>query len=330
MGEWDNREYNLSSTRPTYLIIDSHTALWIWFPIGPTGARTLLIFLTALIVYVLRVAQWHVGNRQTQTRAETFKKYSLRKSSLFTLIFYSFSAWLYSEIYIWSRSSESKLGFTDAGRAHERLKLNERPLYLRYLFMVLAFAQTILHLKDDYDSIDVPALRPRTDRQDKDVASTTPLRNSPKPRLVLLKNMPNILTTSGIISVVSFIVGSFVYLLGPRIIIWDYYYSFSRSFISLSKTSRPTGLAPFIPLCLGFITEGSLLVLLWQFVNRAFDLYIAQEPLKNTKPITSESKDPNGTLLNGLKSKKDAVKVFQTSMYMSVMLIFSRPSHFGS
>jgi nucleoporin NDC1 len=59
----------------------------------------------------------------------------------------------------------------------------------------------------------------------------------------------------------------------------------------------------------GFLVEGTLLVALWQFVNTAFDLYIAQEPLKSNQPITSESKDPNGTLLNGLKSKKEAVKV---------------------
>jgi nucleoporin NDC1 len=60
-----------------------------------------------------------------------------------------------------------------------------------------------------------------------------------------------------------------------------------------------------------FLVEGTLLVVLWEFINKAFDLYIAQEPLKNDQPITSDSKDPNGTLLNGIKSKKDANKVSQ-------------------
>jgi hypothetical protein len=145
---------------------NSHAALWLWFPLGPTGIRTLLIFLPALIIYVLRVAQWHVGERQTATRAETSQKYFFRKTTFLTLVFYAFSAWLYGEVYIWSRPSESKLGFTDLGRAHDRLKLNERPFYLRYLFLVLAAAQTTLHLWDDYDSIEVPAMKPRKERED--------------------------------------------------------------------------------------------------------------------------------------------------------------------
>ncbi|KAF2025464.1 hypothetical protein EK21DRAFT_76374 [Setomelanomma holmii] len=287
MGEWDN-------------------PLWLWFPIGPTGIRTLLIFLPALVVYVLRVAQWHVGERQTLTRAETFQKYFLRKSTFLTLVFYAFSAWLYGEVYIWSRTSASKLGLTDIGRAHERLKLNERPLFLRFLFLVLAVAQTGFHLWDDYDSIDVPAMKPK--KGSDDTASAVPVRSTPNPRHLLAKKFPSMVATSGTLSAASLVVGALFYFVGPRHLIWNYYYSFSRYFISLSKTSKPTGLAPFMPLVFGFLAEGTLLVLLWQFVNRAFDLYIAQEPLKNDKPITGDSTDPNGTLLNGLKSKKEAVR----------------------
>ncbi|KAH7084796.1 nucleoporin protein Ndc1-Nup [Paraphoma chrysanthemicola] len=287
MGEWDN-------------------PLWLWFPIGPTGIRTLLLFLPALVIYVLRVAQWHVGQRQTLTRAETFNKYFSRKSTLLTLVFYAFSAWLYGEVYIWSRTSASKLGFTDIGRAHERLKLNERPLFLRFLFLVLAVVQTGFHLWDDYDSIDVPAMKPKKSADDATVAS--PVRRTSKPRQILFAKLPSMVATSGTLSVTSLLVGTIFYFIGPRSLIWDYYYSFNRYFISLSKTSRPTGLAPFMPLVFGFAAEGTMLVLLWQFVNRAFDLYIAQEPLKNDQPITADSKDPNGTLLNGLKSKKDAVR----------------------
>lgn len=106
--------------------------------------------------------------------------------------------------------------------------------------------------------------------------------------------------------------GTSMYFFILRNVIWDSYYSFSRTFISLSKMSRPTGVAPFLPLVWGFVVEGTLLMVLWHFVNQAFDLYIAQEPLKNNQPITNDSKDPNGTLLNGLKSKKDAVKVRQS------------------
>jgi nucleoporin NDC1 len=286
---------------------DTRKALWLWFPVGPTGIRTLLVFLPALIIYVLRVAQWHVGQRQTQTRAETAQKYLFRKSTVLTLAFYAFSAWLYGEVYIWSRPSESKLGFTDTGRAYERLKLNERPLYLRMLFLVLAVVQTTAHLCNDYDSIRVPAMKPKKDRDD--TATVVPARGAPKPRQVLFTKLPSILAASASLTTGAWLLGTIFYFTGPRHLIWDYYYSFSRWVISLSKASKPTGVAPFLPLVFGFLVEGTLLVTLWQFVNKAFDLYIAQEPLKNDQPITNDSKDPNGTLLNGLKSKKETVKV---------------------
>lgn len=256
---------------------------------------------------MLRVAQWHVGERQTQTQAETFRKYFLRKSTLLTLAFYAFSAWLYSEVYIWSRTGKDKLNLTEYGRAHERLKLNERPLYLRYLFFVLAIAQSGIHLWRDYDKIEVPAMKPKKERED--ASATVPARRAPNPRQVLAVQFLGMAQRSIILSIAVTVGGVFLYFAGPRYVIWDYYYSFSKYFVSLSKTSKPTGLAPFLPLCAMFAVEAALLVLLWEFVNKAFDLYIAQEPLKNDQPITADSKDPNGTLLNGLKSKKEAVKV---------------------
>ncbi|KAH8701480.1 nucleoporin protein Ndc1-Nup [Phaeosphaeriaceae sp. PMI808] len=281
---------------------DWSDALWLWFPLGPTGIRTLLFFLPALIIYVLRVAQWHVGVRQTTTPIETFQKYFLRKSTFLTLAFYTFSAWLYGEVCIWSHPATDKLGFTDIGRGHERVKLNERLLFYRFLFFGLAVSQTAVHLWDDYDSIYVPAMKPK--KSGDDTEATVP--GSVRPMQVLTTKFPAILATAGSISAFTFVIGSLVYFIGPRHLVWDYYYAFSRSFISLSKTSKPTGVAPFLPLAWAFMKEGTLLVCLWQFVNRAFDLYIAQEPYKNNQPITSDSKDPNGTLLNGLRSKKQA------------------------
>ncbi|KAL1597504.1 hypothetical protein SLS59_007536 [Nothophoma quercina] len=266
----------------------------------------LLLFIPALTIYLLRIAQWHVGPRQTLTRAETFQKYFLRKNTVLTLAFYAFSAWLYNEIYTWSRTGKDKLNFTELGRAHERLKLNERPLYLRFLFFVLAVAQTGVHLWRDYDRIDVPAMQPK--KLGDDATAEMALKRGPKPRVMLAKKLRSMFLTSATLSLFVAVAGTTLYFVGPRHLIWEYYYSLSRQFISLSKTSRPTGLAPFAPLVARFVVEGTLLVLLWEFVNKAFDLYIAQEPLKNNKPITSDSKDPNGTLMNGLKSKKEAVK----------------------
>lgn len=288
------------------LPLTRHAVLWIWLPFGPTGIRTLLLFIPALTIYLLRIAQWHVGQRQTLTRAETFQKYFLRKNTILTLAFYAFSAWLYSEVYTWSRTEKDKLNLTELGRAHERLKLNERPVYLRFLFFTLAVAQTGVHLWKDYDRIDVPAMQPK---KREDATAETPVIRGPKPRMVLAKQLQPMFVTSATLAIFVTFVGTVFYFVGVRHLLWEYYYNFSRYFISLSKTSKPTGVAPFAPLVAKFVVEGTLLVLLWEFVNKAFDLYIAQEPLKNNTPITSDSKDPNGTLLNGLKSNKEANKV---------------------
>ncbi|EMD68385.1 hypothetical protein COCSADRAFT_196339 [Bipolaris sorokiniana ND90Pr] len=284
MGEWAN-------------------PLWSFFPLGLTGIRTLLLFLSALSVYVLRVSQWHVGPRQTPTQAQTFTKYFFRLSTVVTLLAYAFSAMIFVETYIWSRGPKDRLAFIEAGRMHERFRLNERPLYLRYCFYLLAAAQSVVHLWRDYDKIDVPAMKPKKDRGD-----AAPARRASKPRHVLIKEFKGMATKSSSLVATIAVVGFIVYFPITRNLIWSYYYSLGRYLWSLSKTSTPTGLAPFLPLCLMFITEGTLLVLLWEFVNKTFDVYIAQEPLKNDNPITNDSKDPNGSLLNGLKSKKDTVK----------------------
>lgn len=55
---------------------------------------------------------------------------------------------------------------------------------------------------------------------------------------------------------------------------------------------------------------GSLLVVCWQCANLFFSVFIGKEPLKRGQPLTDEAKDPNGSLLTGLKAKKPAVKTF--------------------
>ena len=305
MGEWDNCKW--WSGQGSAAHANSYPVLWLWFPLGLTGIRTLLIFLSALAIYVLRVSQWHVGQRQTETRIETFRKYFFRLSTLVTLFAYGFSAMIFVETYIWSRGPKDRLNFIEAGRMHERFRLNERPLYLRSLFYLLAAAQSGVHLWKDYDSIDVPAMKPKKERGD--ATGSAPARRAPKPRHVLAKQFKGMAFQSSSLTAIIAVVGCLLYFTLARHVIWGYYYNVGRYLWSLSKTSTPTGLAPFLPLCFMFLTEGTLLVVLWEFVNKTFDVYMAQEPLKNDQPITNDSKDPNGSLLQGLKSKKDTVKV---------------------
>ncbi|KAI8934382.1 hypothetical protein NX059_009118 [Plenodomus lindquistii] len=274
---------------------------WMFTPFGYTGLRTLILFIPALTIYVLRVAQWHVGTRHTVNPAATVYKYLFRSATIFTPAFYVFSSWIFVEAYLWSRAPGHKLGTTELGREYERIKLNERRVYLHWAFFVLALAQAGVHLWKDYDKIDIPALKP-------DNAAAAATKKSPKPYMVLFRGFPSIAAKAASLAGASWVAASASYFLVVRRPLWAIWYPIARNLWSLAKTSKPTGLSPYAPLVIQIITEGFLLVLMWEVVNKAFDLYIAQEPLKNDKPITDDSKDPNGTLLNGLKSKKDAVK----------------------
>jgi nucleoporin NDC1 len=44
--------------------------------------------------------------------------------------------------------------------------------------------------------------------------------------------------------------------------------------------------------------------------NLLFSSFLGQPPLKKGRPLTDEAKDPNGSLINGLKAKKELVKAF--------------------
>ncbi|KAF2872410.1 nucleoporin protein Ndc1-Nup [Massariosphaeria phaeospora] len=290
MGEWNN-------------FLD----IWSWFPIGPAGIRTLLLFIPALAIYILRVAQWHVGQRNTENPFNSFKKYFFRKSTFSTIAFYTISAWFYSEVYVWTRSSRAQLQYTDNGKHYDRIKLNERPLYFRFMFIALAIAQATVHLWKDYDKINVPGLKPKKERKEESPATESAARSVKLSRELVQKVIP-VGAQIGIVVSVTLLAGTAVYFAVLRNYIWDWHYGFAKRLVSLSRTSKPTGLVPYLPLVGMFLVQGTLLTTLWEFANKTFDLYVSQEPLKKDNPITNDSKDPNGSLLNGLKSKKDDVK----------------------
>lgn len=80
---------------------------------------------------------------------------------------------------------------------------------------------------------------------------------------------------------------------------------------SISRTDEPGVLPPYHwTLLARSFFSGVLLLFLWDFANSAFNIFVAQEPLKKSQPLTNEAPDPNGSLLNGLKSNKQLAKAF--------------------
>ena len=94
----------------------SNPGLWSWFPLGFAGIRTLLLFVAALVVFVLRVGQLHLGARTTASPFQTFRRKLYSYDTIRTLGWYTLSACLFSEVYMWSASVDANLGWISAGK----------------------------------------------------------------------------------------------------------------------------------------------------------------------------------------------------------------------
>ena len=114
------------------------------------------------------------------------------------------------------------------------------------------------------------------------------------------------------VSGITTLLGPFIYTLTIRQWLWKFHLTFAKLFWNLSRANaRATGLPPCNPylmlksFCLGF-----LLLSLWMATSIVFSLLLNQEPVKKGMPLSNGSKDPNGTLLTGLRAKRDVVKTF--------------------
>lgn len=72
----------------------------------------------------------------------------------------------------------------------------------------------------------------------------------------------------------------------------------------------PEGLLDMSVRCL---FEAFLLLFLWNNVNNTFNFFLSKEPLKKGQPLTNDSKDPNLSLVQGLRSKKELPRVSDSS-----------------
>lgn len=99
------------------MVANETVGFWSWFPLGPAAAtRTLLLFISSLSVFILRVAQMHFGSRTTTSAFETFWQYCLSRNALQTLFWYLLSAFMFVEVYIFSTSQSANLAWIDPGR----------------------------------------------------------------------------------------------------------------------------------------------------------------------------------------------------------------------
>ena len=276
--------------------------LWSWFPIGPTGFRTLFLAVCGLSIIVLRIAQYHVGIRTSTSAFQTFAQNALKLPTLEAIVTYAFSAYLFSQIYLWSMPNDSGLEWVSY-LSGDRPRLNEKPIFLTTHLVTLGLEQALYHLFKDNDRLALGVAKPQgqAKKQNGDGANQIALFRA---------KLPELLQNSLFHSAIGLAVSMGVYPMLLRQPAWRTSLMLFRPFYNLPKTNLTPSTLPFtLWVLLRCLLTGFLIVFVWSAGNAAFSIFLVKEPLKSGKPLTSDSKDPNGSLLNGLKSKKLSIKV---------------------
>ncbi|OTA53713.1 nucleoporin protein Ndc1-Nup [Hypoxylon sp. EC38] len=276
--------------------------VWPWFPLGLAGIRTVGIFISILPIIVLRIAHSHIGIRTSNSPFETLRHYAISFATIETIVTFAISAWLFSQIYLLSTPADANLGWITY-YSGDRARLNERALFYTVDLIILGIVQGVLHISLDYDRMLLGTVKPRPEGE----ANTQATGGWEK----LGEWTPVLIVRAGMLSIGVGLTNYIVLYHFVRNFAWGWALSFFRLFYNLPKSNIPPSQAPWSIWMLGrSMWAGFLLCLLWYFGDIAFRLQLGRAPLKNNQPLSAESKDPNGSLLNGLKSKKPRIAAF--------------------
>lgn len=330
----------------------ANPVLWAWFPLGPAGLRAITLSILCLLLLVLRIAQYHFGARPTPSPFASFVSLTLGRWKLQaaeTLASYAFAGWLFSVVYLSSAGGsggDSSIA-RDSGRidgsntlawvkhfSQERSRLNERPIFLTCHLVLLGLLQGLRHLARDADRLSLTAVVPPerqqgTGKNGPGSSTTRALAGAANPAVtgpgsasvfrVLAASSPRFLHRAILDSLVGLAWGVIWYRVALRNVVWAWTAWLLRPFYGLPKAGAggnlpPSSGPPFsVPMLARALWSGFLLTLLWTTCDACFALFMARDPLKGGKELTAESKDPNGSLLNGLKSRKLNIKVSRDS-----------------
>lgn len=287
----------------------------------------------------------HVGERTSTSPAETLYMQLAGArgigNTIHTIAWYLWAGWFFGEIYIWTRSERAELAMVDPGGPYERPRLNENPIFLRCLFFVAGLLQAVRHLWNDSDLVSIPVANGEEVLEKNQLAALLGQPPSVMGRLPqslrrvterfgdIVKGAIN--TTIYVVFVTLF--AYYFPVLGVRHAVWGWTYTIARIFFDqLSPDAAPSGISHFWRLFWQTLSAPMILMALWEISNSVFDSLAAQEPLRKGEPLTSEikdgrgvvlhrSKDPNASLISGLKMKKEIPKSFA---FWELFLICSR------
>ncbi|KAK8861823.1 nucleoporin protein Ndc1-Nup [Apiospora arundinis] len=290
------------------LTLSSWTSvIWSWFPLGIAGLRTLAIFGSALFIVILRIAHPHIGLRTSNSGFHTFRQYALTFETCENVLTYAISAFTFSQVYLYSVGEHAGLQWITyhSGRA----RLNERALFYTVSLTLLGVFEGVMHSALDYDRLLLGSVRAKTEEEENGTAKQA---SKEDPFEKLVKVAPRLVMRAATNSIGVCLANYLtLYSLFFRRTAWWWTMTFFRPLYNLPKTNIPPPSGPWsVWMLFRSVLAGFLLCLLWNFGNATLTLRLAKEPLKNGQPLTAESKDPNGSLLNGLKAKKPRNQAF--------------------
>ncbi|KAK0938415.1 hypothetical protein LTR29_010055 [Friedmanniomyces endolithicus] len=267
------------------IFMSPSTTLWSLNPIGMTGLRTFLLFVPVLAVFIIRVMNLHVGKRTTTSMAETLyiQVAASGIKTAATVGWYAFSAWMFGEVYIWSRSRGADLGWVDMGIAgYERPTVNENPILLRSVFVVLAVGQAVLHLARDYDRIAIEETEGRASQLQAEEVSRLP-----EPMQLLAQQLWPITGKVARLVVPGIVFSIPIYFMFIRRPAWNYLaYPIARVLVrQLPPNNGPTAIMHPLTLLWQALTASTILVILWELSNAIFTIHVSQPPLKRSADV---------------------------------------------
>jgi nucleoporin NDC1 len=245
--------------------------------------------------------------RTSDSGLQTLVEYAFKWPTVETLFAYTASAFIFSFIYLWSLSDDAGLDFITYFTA-DRARLSEKPLFFISHLTLLGVYQAFLHLFRDVDRLSLGTAKPQNGNgKAEDGDASVQLQK-------FRDQLPAMLVYTVNSSIFGILITLIIYPIVVRRQVWKITMMLLRPFYNLPRSNMVPASLPFsFKAILQCWVVGVMLIFAWTAANTAFTLFLAKPPLKNKKPLTAGSKDPNGSLLNGLKNKKLSIKVCSTS-----------------
>jgi nucleoporin NDC1 len=241
-----------------------------------------------------------VGANTATYPFKTFQRALLNPVTYFSIAAYLLSASAFAEVTALSYHSDSYVKLVNPGSHNERAHLNEQGIFFRSLFPILGLVQASYHFYHDIDRVRLPI----------DKVVVKEMKNI----VTILKSkdmMISLAVGAAIKTFVAAVLGAITYFSIYRHLLWDWTLSFLRNFYFFPRNASSRRLLPngLLSVWGSFLLTAFLLSLVWDFTNLVFSEYMAEQPVKKGQPITTGSKDPNGSLLSGLQAKNELPKV---------------------